>query len=69
MRALKIDAISLNFSHSPEWWRSGLIATLPRLDIERIIDTYIKRKRDKFIVKIRGLHIMRISEQQRQILD
>ncbi|EFY9779643.1 TPA: hypothetical protein OO125_000075 [Shigella flexneri] len=69
MRALKIDAISLNFSHSPEWWRSGLIATLPRLDIERIIDTYIKQKRDKFIVKIRGLHIMRISEQQRQILD
>ncbi|HCR5646440.1 TPA: hypothetical protein OQU39_000078 [Shigella flexneri] len=69
MRALKIDAISLNFSHSPEWWRSGLIATLPRLDIERIIYTYINRKRDKFIVKIRGLHIMRISEQQRQILD
>ncbi|EIQ73849.1 hypothetical protein SF123566_4303, partial [Shigella flexneri 1235-66] len=34
---------------------------MPRLDIERIIDTYIKRKRDKFIVKIRGLHIMRIS--------
>ncbi len=28
LRALKIDAISLNFSHSPEWWRSGLIATM-----------------------------------------
>ncbi|HAG8544750.1 TPA: hypothetical protein HGO83_02305 [Escherichia coli] len=28
LRALKIDAISLNFSHSPEWWQSGLIATM-----------------------------------------
>lgn len=28
LRALKINAISLNFSHSPEWWRSGLIATM-----------------------------------------
>ncbi|MCV5768132.1 hypothetical protein OFN22_32090, partial [Escherichia coli] len=25
---MKIDAISLNFYHSPEWWRSGLIATM-----------------------------------------